>query len=78
LLATPVGSPIAEHFSSRKNGTHRRATHPSSHARGPEQQLVFAARGSAWEIELDHRGILDEAELEIAWVEENSVALVES
>lgn len=41
-----------------------------------EQQLQFAARGSAWELELLRRGVLDEAELEIAWVEEHSVALV--
>jgi hypothetical protein len=43
-----------------------------------KQQLQFAARGSAWEIELDRRGIFDEADLEIAWVEEHAVALVES
>ena len=42
------------------------------------QQLQFAARGSAWEIELDRRGIFDEADLEIAWVEKHAVALVES
>lgn len=43
-----------------------------------EHQLEFAARGSAWEVELAHRGLFDEAELEIAWVEEHAVALVES
>jgi hypothetical protein len=43
-----------------------------------EQQLQFAARGSAWEIELDRRGIFGEADLEIAWVEEHAVALIES
>ena len=34
-----------------------------------QHQLEFAARGSAWEVELAHRGLFDEAELEIAWVE---------
>jgi hypothetical protein len=43
-----------------------------------EHQLEFAARGSAWEIELAGRGYFDEAELEIAWVEANAAALVES
>jgi hypothetical protein len=43
-----------------------------------EHQLLFAARGSAWEIELTRRGILDEARLEIAWVEEHAAALVGS
>jgi aminoglycoside phosphotransferase (APT) family kinase protein len=41
-------------------------------------QLEFGGRGSAWEIELARRGIFDEAELEIAWVEEHALALVES
>ena len=39
-------------------------------------QLEFAARGSAWEIELEKRGIFDEARLEIAWVEEHAAELV--
>jgi len=43
-----------------------------------EQQSQAAARGSEWEVELARRGIFDEAELEIAWVEEHAVALVES
>jgi hypothetical protein len=43
-----------------------------------EQQSQFAARGSEWEVELARRGILDEGELEIAWVEEHATALVES
>jgi type IV secretory pathway VirD2 relaxase len=43
-----------------------------------EQQLEAAARGSAWEIELADRGVFDEVELEIAWVEQHAVALVES
>jgi hypothetical protein len=43
-----------------------------------EQQAEAAARGSEWEIELAHRGVFDEAEREIAWVEEHAVALVES
>jgi len=42
-----------------------------------EHQLEFAARGSAWELELARRGLFDEAELEIAWVEEHAGALVE-
>jgi len=41
-------------------------------------QREFAARGSEWEIELARLGFFDEAELEIAWVEEHAVALVES
>jgi hypothetical protein len=43
-----------------------------------EQQAQAAARGSKWEVELTRRGIFDEAELEIAWVEEHAVALLES
>lgn len=42
-----------------------------------DQQTAFAARGSAWEIELTHRGVLEEAALEIAWVEQNAVALAQ-
>lgn len=42
-----------------------------------EQQRAFAGRGSAWEIELARRGVLDEAALEIAWVEEHAAALVD-
>jgi len=34
--------------------------------------------GSAWEVELARRGVLDEGALEIAWVEEHAGALVES
>lgn len=41
-----------------------------------EHQLAFAARGSEWEIELARRGLFDEAELEIAWVEEHAADLV--
>jgi aminoglycoside phosphotransferase (APT) family kinase protein len=41
-----------------------------------EHQLLFAARGSAWEIELTRRGVLDEAKLEIDWVEEHADALL--
>jgi hypothetical protein len=43
-----------------------------------DNQLQFAARGSEWEVELLGRGILDEAEREIAWVEEHAVDLIES
>ena len=41
-------------------------------------QREFAARGSAWELELAERGFFDEADLEIAWVEEHASALVEA
>ena len=33
--ATPVGSPVARHFSSRRKGTQRQATRPRSQVRGP-------------------------------------------
>lgn len=39
-------------------------------------QLV--AEGSEWEAALARRGVLDEGALEIAWVEEHAVALVDS
>ena len=42
-----------------------------------EQQSEAAARGSAWEVELARRGVLHEAELETAWVEEHAAELVE-
>jgi hypothetical protein len=38
----------------------------------------LAADGSPWEVELARRGLLDEAGLEIAWVEQHAEALVES
>lgn len=38
----------------------------------------LAADGSEWEVELARRGVLDELALEIAWVKEHAVALVES
>jgi hypothetical protein len=38
----------------------------------------LAADGSEHEVELARRGRLDEAALEIAWVEEHAVALVEA
>jgi hypothetical protein len=43
-----------------------------------EHQQQFAADGSEWEVELARRGALDEKALEIAWMEENAIALVES
>ncbi len=43
-----------------------------------EHLRKLAADGSAWEVELARRGILDEGALEIAWVEEHARALVES
>ena len=41
-------------------------------------QQKFLADGSEHEVELARRGVLDEAALEIAWVEEHAVALVEA
>jgi hypothetical protein len=38
----------------------------------------LVAEGSEWEVGLARRGLLDELALEIAWVEEHAVALVES
>lgn len=40
-------------------------------------QRQAAAEGSVWEVELDRRGALDESALDIAWMEEHAVALVE-
>jgi len=39
---------------------------------------TLAADGSEHEAELARRGLLDEVALEIAWVEEHAVALVEA
>ncbi len=36
----------------------------------------LAAAGSAWEMELEHRGVLDEGALEISWMEEHAAELV--
>ena len=41
-------------------------------------QRQSAADGSAWEVDLARRGVLDEKALEIAWMEEHAVALVQS
>ena len=43
-----------------------------------EHLQKLAADGSAWEVELARRGVLEEGALEIAWVEEHAVGLVES
>jgi hypothetical protein len=43
-----------------------------------EQMSQAAARGSEWEVELVRRRAFDEPELEIVWVEEHAVDLVES
>ncbi|HEY9377034.1 MAG TPA: hypothetical protein VIQ02_08070, partial [Jiangellaceae bacterium] len=43
-----------------------------------EHMWKLAADGSAWEVELARRGVLDEGALEIAWVEQHAEALVES
>ena len=43
-----------------------------------EHMWKLVADGSEWEVELARRGVLDEGALEIAWVEEHAVALVES
>jgi hypothetical protein len=36
----------------------------------------LAATGSAWEVELERRGVLDEGALEIAWMKEHAAELV--
>lgn len=43
-----------------------------------EQMAEAAERASEWELELARRGVFDEAELEIAWVEDHASELVES
>lgn len=43
-----------------------------------DHQQKLVVDGSEWEVELARRGVLDEAALEIAWVEEHAVAIVES
>ena len=43
-----------------------------------EHMWRLVADGSEWEVELARRGVLDEAALEIGWVEEHAGALVES
>lgn len=43
-----------------------------------EHMWKLVADGSAWEVELARRGVLDEGAREIAWVEEHAGALVES
>jgi hypothetical protein len=45
---------------------------------GLAHQHKCAADGSAWEVELARRGVLDETVLEIAWVEQHAEALVAS
>jgi len=42
------------------------------------QMQKAAADGSAHEVELARRGLFDEVTLEIAWVEEHAVALLEA
>ncbi|MBB3352624.1 hypothetical protein FHT70_002557 [Rhizobium sp. BK049] len=37
----------------------------------------LAASGSAWEMELERRGVLDEGALELAWMEEHARELVQ-
>lgn len=43
-----------------------------------EHMWKLVADGSKWEVELARRGVLDEATLEIAWIEEHAAALVRS
>jgi hypothetical protein len=43
-----------------------------------EHMWALVADGSEWEVELARRGVLDEAALEIAWVEEHAAALAGS
>jgi aminoglycoside phosphotransferase (APT) family kinase protein len=45
---------------------------------GLAHQHTCVADGSAWEVELARRGVLDETALEIAWVEQHAEALVAS
>ncbi|APO74675.1 hypothetical protein AM571_CH01860 [Rhizobium etli 8C-3] len=42
-----------------------------------EHMRDLAASGSAWEMELDRRGVLDEGTLEVAWMEEHARELVQ-
>jgi hypothetical protein len=43
-----------------------------------EQQLYMVADGSAWEVALARRGVLDEQALEITWTEEHAAAIAKS
>jgi hypothetical protein len=43
-----------------------------------DQLSRLVSDGSEWEMELARRGVLDELALEVAWVEQHAVALVES
>jgi hypothetical protein len=43
-----------------------------------ERARKRAAAGSAWDLELSRRGVLDEGALEIAWMEDHAAALVEA
>lgn len=43
-----------------------------------ERVRKSAVAGSAWELELSRRGVLDEGALEIAWMEDHAEALVEA
>jgi hypothetical protein len=45
---------------------------------GQEHMWKLVADGSAWEVELARRGVLDEGAREIAWVAEHAGALVAS
>lgn len=41
-----------------------------------EHMWKLVADGSGWEVELARRGVLDEAALEIEWVEEHALARI--
>ena len=43
-----------------------------------EQVRKSATAGNAWNLELSRRGVLDEATLEITWMEDHAEALVKS
>jgi hypothetical protein len=43
-----------------------------------EHMWKLVADGSEWELELARRGVLDEGDLEIAWVEDHAEALLGS
>jgi hypothetical protein len=43
---------------------------------GLEHLRQLASDGSEWEVEFARRGVIDELELEVAWVEAHAVLLV--
>jgi len=43
---------------------------------GLEHMRKLVSDGSEWEVQLARRGVIDELELEVEWVEEHAVLLV--